>query len=95
MGEKKTFGGCMKEIYDIDGKYNLYTKFFPTGFFKVGMVLLYTKDMATHVVGTINIVTNIGGKHITTRRLNQDGQCHESGGFDTPIEKNKLIILKS
>lgn len=62
-------------------------------FFKVGMILLYMPGMRGDVVGTINIITDIRGNDIFTRRWNSVYNKHEGGNFETPIKKHLIKII--
>lgn len=61
--------------------------------FKVGMIIIYKSGMREDIVGSINIITDIVGNAIRTRRWNSDRREHEAGQFNTPIEKYKIKIL--
>ncbi len=69
------------------------TEFYDPNTFKVGMVVVYMDGMRSELVGTINIITNIFGDEVETRRWNERHKAHEYGAFSTDVEKYKIKII--
>ena len=69
------------------------TEFYDSDSFKVGMIVVYMPGMRSDVVGTINIITNIFGGTVETRRWNSLREQHETGSFSSDVEKHKIKII--